>query len=57
MTDRLDIAGLLIDIDGVLTVSWQPIDGELVLAGQEGQAQGAVHLQHDRRPDGQGASA
>jgi len=27
MTDRLDIDGLLIDIDGVLTVSWQPIDG------------------------------
>ena len=27
MTDRLDIDGLLIDIDGVLTVSWEPIDG------------------------------
>ena len=27
MADRLDIDGLLIDIDGVLTVSWSPIDG------------------------------
>ena len=27
MGDRLDIDGLLIDIDGVLTVSWAPIDG------------------------------
>ena len=27
MPDRLDIDGLLIDIDGVLTVSWEPIDG------------------------------
>jgi HAD superfamily hydrolase (TIGR01458 family) len=27
MADRLDIDGLLIDIDGVLTVSWAPIDG------------------------------
>jgi HAD superfamily hydrolase (TIGR01458 family) len=27
MTDELDIDGLLIDIDGVLTVSWEPIDG------------------------------
>jgi len=26
MADRLDIDGLLIDIDGVLTVSWEPID-------------------------------
>ena len=27
MPGRLDIDGLLIDIDGVLTVSWDPIDG------------------------------
>ena len=27
MADRLEIDGLLIDIDGVLTVSWEPIDG------------------------------
>jgi HAD superfamily hydrolase (TIGR01458 family) len=27
MADRPDIDGLLIDIDGVLTVSWEPIDG------------------------------
>ena len=27
MGDRLDIDGLLIDIDGVLTVSWEPIEG------------------------------
>jgi HAD superfamily hydrolase (TIGR01458 family) len=27
MADRLDVDGLLIDIDGVLTVSWVPIDG------------------------------
>jgi HAD superfamily hydrolase (TIGR01458 family) len=27
MPDRLDIDGLLIDIDGVLTVSWAPIEG------------------------------
>lgn len=27
MADQLDVDGLLIDIDGVLTVSWVPIDG------------------------------
>jgi HAD superfamily hydrolase (TIGR01458 family) len=27
MADQLDVDGLLIDIDGVLTVSWTPIDG------------------------------